>query len=246
MRETIHRKITGSMTAGIEGEKDEIETPLFAINWFNTRFAFVYHFYNLLVAGRVFKVGGKLLFKGKCQQAISGNKDLARHYLLIVNYPSGHRFLDLLADRPFQLMSVFRTVSVKRFSFVLQKRLGVPQLLPGGKVGFDPNDHYAVLQIRFPKGDRQAAASSFDFDQLELLAEQHELQLFFAGRVAGTVFLKKNNSDKSDALPFLTDITVVIRTPARNKIPEFFASKGLEKLLSSCSDFFAAHVERSW
>ena len=66
--EHIGRKITGSITAEIHGELNEIESPLFAINWFDTRIAIVYHLYNLLAASRVFKIGGKVLFRGNARR----------------------------------------------------------------------------------------------------------------------------------------------------------------------------------
>ena len=182
--EKIERKITGSITAEIHGELSEIESPLFAINWFDTKIAIIYHLYNLLAAPRVFKIGGKALFKGKVQEAISGSTDLARDYLLIVNYPSGHRFLELLGDKLFQVMSVLRMAAVKRFSFVLHHRHGEPQLLPEGKSVIDPSDHYAVLQVRLAEQSNQETPK-FDFARLEQLAQQHDSEVFFASQVAG-------------------------------------------------------------
>ena len=240
----IGRKITGSITAEIHGEPNEIESPLFAINWFDTRIAIVYHFYNLLAASRVFKIGGKVLFKGKCGQAISGNPELARHYLLIVNYPSGHRFLELLSDKLFQLMSVLRIAAVKRFSFVLHQRQGEPQLLPDSKSVIDPGDHYAVLQIQLPEESKQEA-KSFDFSGLKKLAEQHDSQLFFAGRVAGQVVLNKAKQNESDAVPFLTNITIVIKSSTAKNVLGCFAADQVASLLPTGAEYFAAQVKRT-
>ena len=240
----IERKITGSITAEIHGELNEIESPLFAINWFDTRIAIVYHLYNLLAASRVFKIGAKALFKGKAQKTISGNPDLARQYLLIVNYPSGHRFLELLSDKLFQLMSVLRIAAVKRFSFVLHQRQGEPQLLPDGKSVIDPGDHYAVLQIRLPEESKHEA-KAFDFSALQKLAEQHDSQVFFASRIAGQVVLNKAKQNESDAMPFLTDITVLIKSSTTKNVLACFASDQVESLLPTGAEFFAAHVKRT-
>jgi len=238
----IERKITGSITAEIHGELNEIESPLFAINWFDTRIAIIYHLYNLLAAGRVFKIGGKALFKGKCQETIFDNADLARDYLLIVNYPSGHRFLDLLADKLFQVMSVLRMAAVQRFSFVFHQRQGEPQLLPDGKSVIDPSDHYAVLQVRLPQNDK---AAEFDFSELKQRASQHDSEVFFAGRVAGRVMMSKENQSDSEALPFLTDFTVLIKSSNAKNISDFFKSGQVESLLPADADFFAAHIKRT-
>lgn len=244
----IERKITGSITAQIHGDLSEVESPLFAINWFNTRIAVVYHLYNLLAASRVFKIGGKVLFKGKCQQTISGNADLARDYLLIVNYPSGHRFLDLLSDKLFQVMSVLRIAAVKRFSFVLHQRQGEPQLLSDSKSVIDRKDHYAVLQIRLPepsKNESKQEAKAFDFSALQHLADQHDSQVFFAGRIAGQVVLTKDKQDEPDAMEFLTDVTVLIKSSSEKNISGCFTSAQVESLLPSGADFFAAHIKRT-
>lgn len=242
--EKIERKITGSITAEIHGELSEIESPLFAINWFDTRIAIVYHLYNWLAASRVFKIGGKVFFKGKCQQSILGNADLARHYLLIVNYPSGHRFLELLSDKLFQLMSVLRIAAVKRFSFVLHKRHGEPQLLPDRKSVIDPNDHFAVLQVQLSEqADQESRA--FDFPELEQLAQQHDSQVYFASRVAGQVVLNKGEQAGSDAMPFLTDITVLIKSSSAKNISNFFASAQVKNLLPAEADLYAAHIKRT-
>lgn len=240
----IERKITGSITAEIHGDLNEIESPLFAINWFDTRIAIVYHIYNMLAASRVFKIGGKALFKGKCQETIFENAELARDYLLIVNYPSGHRFLDLLADKLFQVMSVLRMAAVQRFSFVFHQRQGEPQLLPDGKSVIDPGDHYAVLQVRLPENDK-ATAADFDFDELKQLASQHHSEIFFAGRLAGQVLMSKENQSDSDALPFITDLTVLIKSSNAKNISDFFASEQVKSLLPADADFFAAHIKRT-
>ena len=240
----IERKITGSMTAEIHGDLNEIESPLFAINWFDTRIAIIYHLYNLLAAGRVFKIGGKPLFKGKCQKKISGNTELARDYLLIVNYPSGHRLLDLLADKWFQLMSVLRIAAVNRFSFVLHQRQGEPQLLPKTKTAFDSREHYAVLQIQIPHNENNPA-KDFDFPALKQLAGRHEVEVFFASRVAGQVVIAKDNQDESDRLPFVTAVTVLIKASAQKNLLDCFAANQVESLLPMGANYFAAPIKRT-
>ena len=192
----------------------------------------------------MFKIGGKVLFKGKCQQAISGNQELARHYLLIVNYPSGHRFLELLSDKLFQVVSVLRIAAVKRFSFVLDQRQGEPQLLPDSKSVIDPSDHYAVLQVRLPEESKEEA-KAFDFSAIERLAEQHGSQVFFGGRVAGQVVLNKPKQNDSDAVDFLTNITIVIKSSTAKNVSDCLAAGQVESLLPSGAEYFAAQVKRT-
>ena len=146
----VERNITRKTRIRISGEEEVIQNPLFAINWFDTRVALVYHFYNLIAAPRVFKVGGKALFKGEYQETIYGNPDMKRKFLLIVNYPSANRFLDLVSDKVFQVFSVFRIAAVKSFSFVLHQRHDGEQLLTDRLPNANKKDAYAVVHLSQP------------------------------------------------------------------------------------------------
>ena len=59
---SVHAKITSC-------DPDRpLSEPIFAVNWFDTRFALIYNLYNLLAARSVYSVGGRPLFKGKTRQ----------------------------------------------------------------------------------------------------------------------------------------------------------------------------------
>ena len=143
----VERNVTRKMRIRISGDEEVLHNPLFAINWFDTRVALVYHFYNLLAAPRVFKIGGKALFKGEYRETIYGNPDMQRKFLLIVNYPSANHFLDLVSDKVFQVFSVFRMAAVKRFSFVLDQRHHGEQLLTNRLSNEKKQGSYAVVQM---------------------------------------------------------------------------------------------------
>ena len=236
----VARDITGSLRAEIVGNSDDINGPLFAINWFDTRLAFVYHFYNLIAAQRVFRVGAKVMFKGKCQQTIGGDSEMARQFLLIVNYPSGTRFMDLLADRIFQLMSVFRIMAVKRFSFVFHKRREIHQTPEPGQ-SFNFKDFYAVLHLKKP------TAGTFEdrLSKLDGIATSHGSEIFFAGSMTGQVVLTKISSGEEDPMPFITDSTILFKTPNQQAMTELFESTEMQELLSAEPGYFASYVKRS-
>ena len=60
----VERNVTRKMRIRISGDEEVLRNPLFAINWFDTRVALVYHFYNLLAAPRVYsKLAAKLCSK---------------------------------------------------------------------------------------------------------------------------------------------------------------------------------------
>ena len=235
----VARDITGSIRAEIVGNPVDINGPLYAINWFDTRLAFIYHFYNLLAAQRVFRVGAKVMFKGKCQQTIGGDSEMARQFLLIVSYPSGNRFMDLLADRIFQLMSVFRIMAVKQFSFVFHKRTEIHQT-PAAGLSFDASDCYAVLHL-----DKPASGSNDDrLSVLDGIATSYQAEIFFAGSLAGQVVLV-NKSGKQDPMPFITDCTVLLKTGNNQSMATLFASPEMEAFLTTTPKYFAAYIKRA-
>ena len=235
----VARDITGSLRAEIVGNPDDINGPLYAINWFDTRLAFVYHFYNLLAAARVFRVGARVMFKGKCKQTISGDSELARQFLLIVNYPSGTKFMDLLADRFFQLTSVFRIMAVKQFSFVFHKRREIHGTPEPGKP-FDSNDCYALLHID-GSDDR-----TFDdrLAELDDIAASHQVEIFFAGSGTGQVVLV-DKSGKRDPMPFITQSTVLFKTADPQLMAQLFDSAAMQEFLAAVPGHFVSYIKRT-
>ena len=237
----IERKITGSITATIQGQLDEIESPLFAINWFDTRIATVYHFYNFLAAGRVFKIGGKVFFKGKNLQTICGNESLARKFLLIVNYPSGHAFLDLVSDRIFQVMSVFRILAVKQFSFVLQKRIGEPQLLRDQIPKIEgPVKPYAVVHCAGIDNSQLESAEQ----QFAQIASANACELVFYGYESGRVATAKAGA-QPNRVEYITPATVVLSAKSQADLLKFFESSEFKEFAKQLDDHYAALLKRT-
>ena len=166
----IERNVTSKMRIRIRGEEDVLQNPLFAINWFDTRAAPIYHLYNFLAGPRAFKVGAKALFKGQHKDTIYGNPDLKRNFLLIVNYPSANNFLDLASDKIFQIFSVLRIGAVKQFSFIMHQRHLGQQLLTDRMPKADKKGCYAVVQL----SQSPEAISAADLaSAVDALAKQH-------------------------------------------------------------------------
>lgn len=234
----LKREITGSLRAEITGNLEDINGPLYAINWFDTRLAFVYHFYNLIAAPRVFRVGAKVMFKGKCGQTVSGDPEMARKFLLIVNYPSGTRFMDLLADRIFQLTSIFRIMAVKQFSFVFHQRKEIHQNPAPGQ-SFSRGDCYAVVHLSKRDGDNDES-----FSDLDGIAASHSAEIFFAGNMTGQVVLV-NKSGKQDPMPFITDRTVLLKTADQPTMGRLFESAEMQKFLAGAPKHFASYIKRT-
>lgn len=136
----MERQITRNIRIHLDALREDVNSqkPLFAINWFNTRAMWLYNLYNLVAARSVFKIGGRPLIKGQITQTLTGEENQTRQVLLIVNYPNGERFLDLLSSRYFQVTSLLRMLAVRDFSFVLNHAVHSPEVTesesqpPGG------------------------------------------------------------------------------------------------------------------
>ena len=120
----MRREITSTTTAILQpiGSAGRTSGPLYAINWFNTRWAWLYTLYNVLAARLLLKSGGRPVLKANHRKTIDGPASAERQVLLIVQYPSGDSFLDLLQNRMFQVVSLLRMLAVKDFSFVFHRR----------------------------------------------------------------------------------------------------------------------------
>jgi len=181
-----------------------------------------------------------VLFKGKCQQTIGGDSEIGRQFLLIVNYPSGTRFMDLLGDRIFQLVSVFRVMAVKRFSFVFHKRKEIHETPEAGQ-SFNASDCYAVLHLTKP------SVGTFEdrLSDLDRIATSHQTEIFFAGSMVGQVVLTNKSSGKRDPMPFITDSTVLLKTSSQPGMAALFDSAEMQEFLNSAPGYFASYVKRT-
>ena len=223
----IERNVTRKMRIRIRGEEDVLQNPLFAINWFDTRAAPIYHLYNFLAGPRAFKVGAKALFKGKHKDTIYGNPELKRDFLLIVNYPSANNFLDLASDKIFQIFSVLRIGAVKHFSFILHQRHHGEQLLTDRLPKWDREISYAVVQL----SESSETTSGADFaSDVGSLAKQHNVDLFFAGSAAGRVSTV-GQDDQESALLAVTERTIVLSATSDAILNDFIISNEFQSLI---------------
>ena len=98
------------------------DEPIYAINWFNTKSAPIYDFYNRLAVRSVNKVGGAPYFKGRYIKTLHGNAEDRRDVLLVVRYPTLNNFLKMLESKVFMAVSLIRMAAVKDFTFGFTKR----------------------------------------------------------------------------------------------------------------------------
>jgi len=101
----------------------EWDLPVHAINWFDTRQLQLYNFYNKLASRSVKAVGGVPVFKGTLLTKIHGADEDQRKVLLLVRYPSPDNFRRMVANTYFKVVSIIRTLAVKRFTFCLSHNI---------------------------------------------------------------------------------------------------------------------------
>ena len=201
----IERQITAGTRIVLEPLDGSIrETqPLFAINWFNTRARWLYNLYNRIAAGSVFRIGAKVFFKGRLVRTLMGPSKAARSTLLIVNYPSGERFLDLLSGRFFQITSVLRMLAVRDFSFVLNARADGPALMGQQTQSFDPARAWAVHMFSSSRDMNEEVAT------LRAVTEKSGIVLHFASRPA-VVVNKDDGQGRREPMNYITDRVVIL------------------------------------
>jgi len=115
---SITAKITGSTDVVIRSELENhsLDQELLAVNWFDTRIEWLYHLYNSLASRSVLKIGGKPMFKAKVTEDLVDDTG-HRSILLIVKYPNGPAFKQLLESTYFKVVSLLRMRAVKQFTF---------------------------------------------------------------------------------------------------------------------------------
>ncbi|MEP3477775.1 MAG: hypothetical protein ABJZ55_00865 [Fuerstiella sp.] len=211
----MERQITKGTKIVLEPVDDsaDLTEPLFAINWFNTRANWLYNLYNLIAARSVFRVGAAPFFKGHVTETLLGSADASRQVLLIVNYPSGERFLDLLSGRFFQVTSVLRLAAVRDFSFVLNTRVDGPTLLKSRTQQFDASDSWAVHHYSSSQDIGE------ELKQLRKITTDCQIDLHFAS-LRGALVYSEDGKAKRTAMNAVTDRVVLLRATTSSQLKD--------------------------
>jgi len=179
------------------GKQSDLEQPLYAINWFNTKSKKLYNLYAALAFSHVKKVGGEVVFKGKVKELLSGDKSLKRESLLIVKYPSADGFLALFSQKMFLIKSLLRVKAVKDFVFGFVKMTaGLVQPMQQPKK-YTGNKSYLVHIVK------EQSKADFLTDNLPEGAN-----LFFDGLKTATVG-RSENEEKVKQGPFFIERIII-------------------------------------
>jgi len=218
-------------------EDVNLDEPVYAINWFNTRSRWMYDFYNILAARSVYKIGGKVFFKGTVAKILQGTSENSRKVLLIVNYPSGVRFLDLMKDRFFVMVSVLRELAVKKFSFGFTQRLDRNALEQNGKLAFDRSKSYAIHHF---KTDKPVPAF---IPMIQMTAESKGIEVYYAGQTSSLLFAQ-NKAGKETQIPCLLDGLLVFEGTADSELEEFLHSDDYQLNVAQFDSSYMALLDR--
>lgn len=218
-------------------EDVSLDEPVYAINWFNTRSRWMYDFYNLLAARSVYKIGGKVFFKGTVAKTLQGTSENSREVLLIVNYPSGVRFLDLMKDKCFIMVSVLRELAVKKFSFGFTQRLDRNALSQNGKPAFDRSKTYAIHHFKTEK-----PVPAF-IPMIQMAAESKGIGVYYAGQTSSLLFAQ-NKAGEDTQIPCLMDGLLVFEGDSDSELEEFLRSDDYQMNFTQFDSSYMALLNR--
>jgi len=231
--ESVFRaNIIGNMHVKIIRVSDDIswDHKIHAINWFDSRFLFLYNFYNLIASRSVNRVGGFPLFKGRLLSHIYGESRDRRGVLLIVEYPSPKHFTSMLENTYFKIASIVRAIAVQRFSFLLSHEVFENQI---PKIS-DSISLFAVHQFR---GSRMSMMKLLDS-----LRMANKSAIFSSMKTHELVTV--STSGKSTSVPALMDGIVLFTCTDESSLKALVNSPNYRSAMDNCETSFIGLFER--
>ncbi|SMD32710.1 hypothetical protein SAMN04488029_1061 [Reichenbachiella faecimaris] len=222
----VTHQITRQLSASVISThpSTQLDQPLWAINWFDLKRAWLYDLYNKLVFNHVRKIGAFPVFKARLSKTILDNERLKRDMLLIVQYPQALSFLEMISSTLFQVKSLLRTSSVQHFQFGFMQKLNQESLKPS-KLTYKGKLKYMVHICE--EGHYKAIES--------LISHAASLEVFphFIGQKSAILGLQKEKG-KLKTLDFVLSHTLVFSG---------FDAEALEGLVNS--GFYQEFIQSS-
>lgn len=219
-------------------EDADFSRPVYAINWFNANPKWIYNLYNSLAARSVFKIGGKVFFKGEFIKTFQGKDEDSRNMLLIVNYPSGIKFLELVKNRYFQLVSIFRIMAVRKFSFGFTDRLDSEKALENTYSIFDQSKAYAIIHFKATQ------LLSEILPQIKNIAESHDIKIHYAGQVSSLLY-SGNKSGEETQVPCLFDGIILLEGDSYPRLENMMIKPNYKKVIAQFKSSYIALFKRT-
>ncbi len=232
----IGKKVTKTTSLSITALRQDIDlgSNLWAINWFNPKRRWLYNLYTALAVPLAIKVGARLWHKSTFLEKLAGADGDGRKMLLIVEYPSASKFMDLVGIKFFQLISILRILAVEDFIFGFTKRVAPQGLSKNRQAKGAP-----CLVHHF----RREKDFSKDFNDIASAASEKEINLIYAGAKAAT--LSRTVVEKGiTEVPFFMDGIIVFESDNAASLKTFFASELYRKFTSDMENSYAAIFEK--
>jgi hypothetical protein len=231
----LRAQISKTKSVHIQGidNSSEILTPVYAINWFNTKRLWLYNIYNLLAGLSVKKVSGQGFFKGKTGQHLLGDENLRRDVLLIVKYPAAKSFIQLVEIKFFQLVSLLRVLAVKDFTFGFSQR----------------TDAATVSQNQWTKQSSSSYAVMHYTAAVDIAAEvgqfvaEFDLQIYYSGSISA--YLYSGDGEQASAqIPCIMDGIIVFEGKDVQSIKNAINAVEFHKIIEKTKEKYIAILDR--
>ncbi len=230
--ELLGAKIMGTTSVYIQSVDRNVplSLPVYAINWFNTNWLWLYNFYNLLALHSLKKVGGKAYFKGRVIDVLQGDITLQREMLLIVWYPGADHFIRMMESTYFKLVSIFRILSVKNFTFGFTQRKDSQKAV----VNAEKNKFYAIHHYR---------AENDLLRRLEDIIQEQDIEIYFAGRISSLLF-SGDNLQPTEQIPCLMTNLLVLRADSLEQLKNLVQLDDYQVAIKETESTFIAILDR--
>ena len=212
------------------GADINLDSKVWAINWFDTKRKWLYNIYTAIASRFVVQVGGRLCFKGAFMETLSGDEKDARKILLIVAYPTAHHFLDLVKMKLFQMVSILRILAVKRFVFGFTQRLKIEKLTKNRQTKGAP-----CLVHHF----RNEASVNEKIELVCHLANEQNIHLSYAGLKVATLRRSHSTEDSYD-VPFIMDGILVFEADNKGQLMAFYESELYKSFTETLDNSYVA------
>ena len=216
----------------------DIDKPVYALNWFNSRQLWLYNFYNLLAARSVLNVGGIPFFKARVATALYGNEADCRSVLLIVRYPGVSHFKTMLQSRYFQLVSIIRGLAVAQFTFGFSTRIDIQDTGEfANQNRISESKVYAIHHYRLSDHGSDISQRAAE------LAASHQVKLAFSSCVSARLY-PQNGSTAPAAVETIMDGCMILQADSHAQIEQLVVSPDYATLLATTDASFIATLDR--
>ena len=230
IRGRVTKKIDVLIRANQEGI--DLNQQLYAINWFSTKVEWLYHFYNLLAVRSVIKIGGRAFFKAKVTETLVDDNNSRRDLILIVKYPGGQNFKSLMESTYFKMVSVFRMLSVTKFTF------GFTHEMIADKSTSKTDELYYAIHHFKTEGEAISVLNQIT----EQLSDDISVQ--YSGHIVANLYSQEKGKDARQ-IPNLMDAVIILKSNTEAALRTFFESTDYQSILKTLPSNHISFLNRT-